>query len=189
MPLHDICCALCLHALLSVPDQLPTAFAMSNTLTLGFKTLLLVHYRWANMFVPPAAGKLSNIASGGAFARTPKMALTEGPQRTTVHRYVSVSRAPEPNDLWWESTLYGGWPIIRRRILAWFFYFALLAASFAVQVTYLASMASALCQLRFVIVIRELMLRDRIVQHSRGLILCLFSSPLANIPLLHAMHG
>ena len=90
---------------------------------------------------------MCNIATGGALARTPKIALTEGegPQRSTIHRFVTVSRAPEPNDIWWESTLYGGWPIVLRRILAWSFYFALLAVAFAVQVAYPSSLLSALC--------------------------------------------
>ena len=74
--------------------------------------------------------------TGGALARTPKIALTEseGSARRTTHRYVSVSRAPEPNDLWWENTLYGGWPIVQRRIWAWLGYFLLLGVAFCVQV-------------------------------------------------------
>jgi hypothetical protein len=90
----------------------------------------------ANLFVPPGLGRSLNVLTRGMFARTPKVALTrvENGKRTTLHRHVSVARAPEPSDLMWENTLFGGWPIVRRRVLAWVAYTALLCVAFAVQV-------------------------------------------------------
>ena len=49
-------------------------------------------------------------------------------------RYVSVTRAPEPSDWWWENTRFGGQRVVRRRIISWVAYVALLALSLFVMI-------------------------------------------------------
>lgn len=76
----------------------------------------------ANLFVPSFIGRSFNIVTKGRFAKTHRMLLTPSVgdgQKTFTHRHVTVTRAPEPSDFMWENTQYGGWPIIRRRIIAW----------------------------------------------------------------------
>lgn len=77
----------------------------------------------ANLFVPSFIGRSFNIVTKGRFSKTHRMRLTpsdgDDAQQGVKHRHVSVTRAPEPSDFMWNNTLYGGWPIIRRRIIAW----------------------------------------------------------------------
>jgi hypothetical protein len=73
----------------------------------------------ANLFVPSFIGRSFNIATKGRLAKTNRMILKEAAADRYTHRHVTVTRAPEPSDFMWENTQYGGWPIMKRRILAW----------------------------------------------------------------------
>jgi hypothetical protein len=76
----------------------------------------------ANLFVPSFIGRSFNIATKGRFAKTQRMAVTPAVGDgllNVIHRHVPVTRAPEPSDFMWENTQFGGWPIIKRRIIAW----------------------------------------------------------------------
>lgn len=76
----------------------------------------------ANLFVPPSVGRSFNILTGGKFARTERMAIRSAAgngEDTTTYQPVTVTRAPEPSDLLWNNTQFGGWPIVKRRIVAW----------------------------------------------------------------------
>lgn len=72
------------------------------------------------------------------YSSTPKIKLTtaidEHGNKETEHRYVSVTRAPEPSDWWWEKTRFGGQRVVRRRIISWAAYVALLALSLFVMI-------------------------------------------------------
>ena len=101
----------------------------------------------ANLFVPSFIGRSSNIVTKGKFAKTPKMRLPppvgDG-QQGESHRHVSVTRAPEPSDFMWNNTLYGGWPIIRRRIIAWVGCLTLYAVR-AVAVSHIGVVTGCVC--------------------------------------------
>ena len=70
--------------------------------------------------------------AGGALSPTPRMPLDLKDGRT-VQRFVTVRRAPEPSDIWWENTRCYGSDIVKRRVLAWLGYAMLLGVAFAVQ--------------------------------------------------------
>eukprot|EP00892_Ulva_mutabilis_P004598 jgi/Ulvmu1/250/UM001_0254.1 len=100
---------------------------------------MMHEHNWRNrvgsMLFPPGWGRALNVATRGAFARTPKITLTKTQENRvqTTRRHVSVRRAPEPSDIWWENTLYGGWRVVRRRIVAWTLYALLLGIALFVQ--------------------------------------------------------
>lgn len=65
------------------------------------------------------------------FSKTTRIKL-DLPGRT-AERFVTLRRAPEPSDIWWENTRDYAWAIVRRRTFAVLGYVVLLAAAFAVQ--------------------------------------------------------
>ena len=71
------------------------------------------------------------VHAGGAFSPTPRIRLStpEG----TASRFVTVRRAPEPSDVWWENTRRSGPFIVQRRALIYSLYGLLLLFAFSVQ--------------------------------------------------------
>lgn len=51
----------------------------------------------------------------------------------TVEKQGGRSMTARSVQIWWESTLYGGWRIVARRVIAWTLYVLLLCVALAVQ--------------------------------------------------------
>lgn len=80
------------------------------------------------------------VHAGGLFSRAPRLETSKDGKR--VERFITVQRAPEPADLWWENAVASS-NIVLRRVSSWMAYLILLAISCGIQglLTYLSEQA------------------------------------------------
>lgn len=88
------------------------------------------------------------LDAGGVFSGAPRIPVMS--KGKTTNRFVTVQRAPEPADVWWENAAtasHGGY----RRVLSWLAYLILVAVSCGIQglLTYLAEQVRHCCLAHF----------------------------------------
>lgn len=97
-------------------------------------------YPWKPVSIPSTWLHTVFLSAGGLFSRAPRAQVTSKGQN--VERFVTVQRAPEPADLWWENATTAS-SVGFRRFLSWMAYLILVAVSCGIQglLTYLAEQA------------------------------------------------
>eukprot|EP00892_Ulva_mutabilis_P009819 jgi/Ulvmu1/7209/UM034_0118.1 len=91
----------------------------------------------ADTVFAPGLLRIFHVLTGGVFSGAPRVpAMANGKQ---TDRFITVQRAPEPADVWWENAAtssHGGY----RRVFSWLAYLILVAVSCGIQglLTYLA---------------------------------------------------
>lgn len=91
----------------------------------------------ANRLIPTYIGHAFNVVTRGLFSVAPRMTMSrlasDHTSAQSFKRFVPVTRAPHPSDLWWENTRSGGKQVIFRRVVSWLIYIALLVISGSVM--------------------------------------------------------